>query len=69
MGKMSELHAELQEGINDPFPTLSERKREAMQRLFDAQWDGDKEAEAAALHELILITAKEKAGETQDPPF
>lgn len=69
MSKMSELHAEMQEGINDPFPTLTERKREAMQRLFDAQWDGDKETEAAALHELILITAKEKAGETHDPPF
>lgn len=69
MGKMSELHAELQEWINNPFPTVSERKREIMQRLFDAQWDGDKEAEAVALHELILITSKEKAGETHDPPF
>lgn len=69
MSKMSELHAELQEGINDPFPTVSERKREVMQRLFDAQWDGDKEAEALAMNELVAITAKEKAGETHDPPF
>ena len=69
MGKMSELHAELQEWINNPFPTVSERKREIMQRLFDAQWDGDKEAEALAMNELVTITAKEKAGETHDPPF
>jgi hypothetical protein len=69
MGKMSELHAEMMEGINEPFPLLSDRKRAVMERLFDAQWEGDKEAEAAALHELILIEAKEKVGETQDPPF
>lgn len=69
MGRMSELHAEMMEGINEPFPLLSDRKRAVMERLFDAQWDGDKEAEAAALHELILIEVKEKTGETQDPPF
>lgn len=69
MGKMSELHAELQENMNDPFPTVSERKREVMQRLFDAQWDGDKAAEEAALHDLIVLTAKENAGESHDPPF
>ena len=69
MGRMSELHAEMMEGINEPFPLLSDRKRAVMERLFDAQWEGDTEAEAAALHELILIEAKERVGETQDPPF
>lgn len=69
MSKMSELHAELQEGINDPFPSVSERKREVMQRLFDAQWDGDKETEALAMNELIILEAKERRGETHDPPF
>lgn len=69
MSRISELHADIQEGINDPFPALSERKREVMQRLFDAQWDGDKDAEAAALSELMIIAAKEKLGETSDPPF
>lgn len=69
MSKMSEIHAEIYETINSPFPSLLERKRAVMERLFDAQWEGDKEAEAAALHELILIEAKEKVGETQDPPF
>ena len=69
MGKMSELHAEMMGWLNEPLPLLSDRKRAVMERLFDAQWEGDKEAEAAALHELILIEAKEKVGETQDPPF
>lgn len=69
MSKISELHSEMQNGINDPFPTLSERKREIMQRLFDAQWEGDKAAEEAALHDLIVVSAKEQAGESNDPPF
>lgn len=69
MSTMSELHAEMMEGINEPLPLLSDRKRAVMERLFDAQWEGDKEAEAIALHELILIEVKEKTGETQDPPF
>ena len=69
MSKMSDIHAEMNEILNDPFPAVSERKREVMQRLFDAQWDGDKAAEEAALHDLIVLEAKEKAGETHDPPF
>lgn len=69
MSKMSELHAEVTKMLSEPFPALSERKREAMQRLFDAQWEGDKEAEAAALHELIVIAAKEQTGDSDDPPF
>lgn len=69
MSKMSDIHAEMNEILNDPFPAVSERKREVMQRLFDAQWDGDKAAEEAALHDLIVLEAKEKSGETHDPPF
>ena len=50
-------------------PTLHLRIEKLIEKLADAQWDGDEEAVEELTTQLTILISKEKMGDEYDPPF
>ncbi len=50
-------------------PSLHLRIQRTIERLADAQWDGDEEQVEILTTELTILIGKEKMGDEYDPPF